>query len=237
MTIYKKKYRVETTRLKNHAYDNGLYFVTICTKKKLQWFGKIVEGKIKLSELGKIVEQCIQDIPEHFPHVIVDDFCVMPDHVHIIISISSSVETRDARVSYNNKQLLHTSLTKNTNSVVRTNSLSPKDAEKKLEEENVSNEGSYLLKEKETRASRVSTTKPSLRVNSLGSIINQCKGTVTRKARQVGASDFLWQPRYHDHIIRSEKELVPIQKYIRCNPSTWDKETIPWHADATSFSL
>ena len=54
--------------------------------------------------------------------------------------------------------------------------------------------------------------------NSLPVIINQFKGAVTRWAKVNNYSDFSWQSRYYDRIIRNEKELFNIRKYIELNP-------------------
>jgi putative transposase len=57
VSLYKNKYRVESTRLKNWDYStSGFYFITICTKERECFFGEIVEGKMILSEPGKIIQ-------------------------------------------------------------------------------------------------------------------------------------------------------------------------------------
>ena len=51
MTLFKNKYRIETTRLKSWNYsNNGYYFVTICTKNRDHLFGDIIDDKLILSE-------------------------------------------------------------------------------------------------------------------------------------------------------------------------------------------
>jgi len=180
--MYKKKYRVETTRLINHAYNNGMYFVTICTRKKLQWFGEIKDGEMKLTPLGIKTNACIQEIPKHFPQASIDAFIIMPNHVHMIVKIIQTLEAskgRDAKFC-------------------------------------VSTE----VKQEFGPQSK-----------NLSSIIRGFKIGVKKAANELNLP-FLWQPRYHDHIIRSENELVAIRSYIKSNPDTWDKETIPWHDDA-----
>ncbi|MCX6558847.1 MAG: transposase [Candidatus Aminicenantes bacterium] len=62
--------------------------MTICIKnKEANCFGKIANGKIEFSQLGKITNTCWLEIPTHFPQVKLDDFVIMPDHVHGIIVI------------------------------------------------------------------------------------------------------------------------------------------------------
>ncbi len=43
-------------------------------------------NQIRLSEYGKLVENAIKNIPEHYEEISVDKFCIMPDHVHLLIS-------------------------------------------------------------------------------------------------------------------------------------------------------
>ncbi|MFA6523301.1 MAG: hypothetical protein WCS85_02950 [Candidatus Peribacteraceae bacterium] len=56
---------------------------------------------------------------------------------------------------------------------------------------------------------------------NLGMIINTFKGACTRNIRASGHPDFAWQPRYHDHVIRSNDEFRAIRRYIINNPRNW----------------
>jgi putative transposase len=60
----------------------GEYFETICTRNRAYTLGAIVEGRMKLSQTGMIVENCWRRIPEHFLNVKLGIFQVMPNHVH-----------------------------------------------------------------------------------------------------------------------------------------------------------
>jgi putative transposase len=85
---FRNKYRSATTRL--HGYDYGrmgVYFVTICTRKKISYFGDIIDNKMMLSDLGIMVKEYWIEIPTHFPIVSIDEFVIMPDHIHGIIMI------------------------------------------------------------------------------------------------------------------------------------------------------
>lgn len=86
MTLFRGKFRIESTRLKGYDYASpGAYYVTICTKNRDQSFGMIDGGKIHLSELGKIAENFWREIPYHFVYAEIDEFVVMPNHGHGII--------------------------------------------------------------------------------------------------------------------------------------------------------
>ena len=79
-------------RLKGWNYASpGWYFGTICTLNRECLFGKIADMKMILNDAGHIVERCWQDIPKHFSHIALDEFIVMPNHVHGIIAITRSV--------------------------------------------------------------------------------------------------------------------------------------------------
>lgn len=84
--LFKNKYRIDSMRLKGWDYKSeGIYFITICTKKRGNVFGKIIKDGIKLNKIGFIAEQYIKEIPVHHPNIILDEFIVMPDHVHMIL--------------------------------------------------------------------------------------------------------------------------------------------------------
>jgi len=86
-----KKPGRRTIRLQHYNYSQeGMYFVTICTHEKICHFGAISNEQMHLNALGKIVEAYWKEIPEHFEHVDIDEFVIMPNHVHGILSITDS---------------------------------------------------------------------------------------------------------------------------------------------------
>ncbi|MCJ7446525.1 MAG: hypothetical protein MUO72_02415 [Bacteroidales bacterium] len=80
-------------RIQGFDYSSpGKYFITICTKNKIPYFGKIENGEMILSELGQIAEKYWRKIPNHFRYVKLDEFIIMPDHLHgnpVSMTISS----------------------------------------------------------------------------------------------------------------------------------------------------
>jgi REP element-mobilizing transposase RayT len=78
----------QSIRMKGWDYTSaGCYFVTMNTHKSRPLFGVIVNGRMVLNEAGRIAEECWQKIPEHFPTVAVDEFVVMPNHVHGVLHL------------------------------------------------------------------------------------------------------------------------------------------------------
>jgi hypothetical protein len=57
MERFKNKFRIPSARLQHWDYsNNAAYFVTICTKGNIHYFGSIVEGKMNVSEIGMIAD-------------------------------------------------------------------------------------------------------------------------------------------------------------------------------------
>ncbi|KKP51719.1 MAG: hypothetical protein UR42_C0011G0011 [Candidatus Roizmanbacteria bacterium GW2011_GWA2_33_33] len=83
-------------RLNGFNYSsNGYYFVTICTKDREKYFGNIIDNKMVLNNIGEIVNTCWLEIPNHFPNVELDEFQIMPNHVHMIIIINNKSNTKN----------------------------------------------------------------------------------------------------------------------------------------------
>src|SRR5688572_10456660 len=104
MDKYRNKYRIPSTRLQNWDYGaNGTYFITICTKDREHYFGKISNGVVQLNELGLLAQKYWLEIPQHFPFVELGNFVIMPNHTHGILIIDKSfdnaVETLQCNVS------------------------------------------------------------------------------------------------------------------------------------------
>jgi putative transposase len=84
-------HRRKSIRLKEYDYSQpGEYFITICTYDKKCVLGEEIEEKIRLSPIGEIAKKCLEEIHEHFPEVGLDEYVIMPNHVHGIIIITES---------------------------------------------------------------------------------------------------------------------------------------------------
>jgi len=83
---YDPNHRRRSIRLPEYDYTQpGAYFVTICTHRHACLFGDVVDSIVHLSAWGKIADQCWRDIPDHFDHVVLDEWVVMPNHIHGIL--------------------------------------------------------------------------------------------------------------------------------------------------------
>lgn len=210
MSFSKLPFKLEKQfRLKNWDYSSsGFYFVTICTKDRLNilWSPVGTDHRVRssnnkniysntenvrssinkinllknnddpyfnLSDFGKSCHRIWSDIPKKFKNVILDDFVIMPDHLHGIIFIKHNYQERT--------------------------------------------QGSV----------------PTIfgNIGLLGEIIRWFKTMTTneyiKNVKQNNWPKFnkqIWQSRFHDRIIRSEKEFYIKKQYIKNNPENWQKD-------------
>jgi REP element-mobilizing transposase RayT len=79
-------------RLPGYDYSQtGAYFVTICAHQKKHLFGEVIEGEIKTNEIGEMIRLYWNHLPRRYPNVELDEFVLMPNHIHGIIRIVRAV--------------------------------------------------------------------------------------------------------------------------------------------------
>jgi len=206
-------------RLSNWDYSNeGVYFITICCGDRLSYFGKIIKNKMILSEIGSIASQFWMEIPYHFSHVRLDEFIVMPNHVHGILILDNSLARPrhgvalqyppDDEVGSCHGMTLQDgkfNLQINQNPPNRNDSL---------------NEGSEKAKYVKHFTNQFS--KPAK--GSVSIIINQYKSSVTRWCKKHNFNQFHWQSRFYDQILHNEPAIDSIREYIYKNPRYWQDD-------------
>ena len=148
-----------------------------------QYFGNVLEGKMALSEIGNIANKFWIELPDHFSFVSIDEFVVMPNHIHGILILQPNL-TFPPFVGTLHATSLH-----------------------KLDQQNLKVKNEYM-----------SAISP--KSESLANVIRSYKSAVSKQVHLVD-SGFSWQPRYHDHIIRSYNELKNTRNYIINNPHDW----------------
>ena len=196
MGKYQNKYRIPSSRAAFWDYSqNGAYFITICTKHRVHYFGDIEHQVMTLSPIGTNAQSCWYEIPQHFPFVELGPFITMPNHIHGIVII--------------NKQVI------------------------KMDDTNIMNDANVMIDanvETQNFASLQPPPPPPPNPNKFGpqsqnlaSIVRGYKIGVTKNARQIH-SDFAWQPRFHDHIIRDDSEYQRITDYIENNAQNWEND-------------
>ncbi len=185
-------------RLKDYDYSsNGGYFITICTKDRECFFGEINNGKIELNNIGEMAQKIWEKIPEYFNFVELNEFIIMPNHIHGIIFIQS-----DGVGAISNRPSM------------RPSNNSPK-----------SEFSSQIINHHHMENNkRAINNRP---YGSISQIIKSYKQTVTKNIRNNSQFiDFSWQKSFHDRIIRNEKEHQSISEYILYNPENWQEDEL-----------
>lgn len=130
----------------------GWYFVTINTHHSRALFGTVVNGRMVLNGSGRVAEDCWQQIPAHFPTAQMDEFVIMPNHMHGLVRLCPGPSTP-----------------------------------------------------------------------ALGDVVGAYKSAVSRIIRRGGQLPArpIWHRNYWDVIVRDEKALANIRRYIQENPQNY----------------
>lgn len=95
MSANNPKHHRHSIRLPEYDYSRkGVYYITICAQDRKCLFGEIRNGRIALSECVRIVDDWWQRIPERYAGVVLDEYVIMPNHMHAIIIIGGDVDNR-----------------------------------------------------------------------------------------------------------------------------------------------
>ncbi len=198
---FQNKYRIPSNRLQGFDYSShGLYFVTICTKDRIHYFGNIspVEtdnypsqnqdnmrnypsqnqaennmGKsetdhypiLRVTQIGQVAIDFWKEIPKHYPFVELDEFVIMPNHLHGILFFNRPEKSDWTENKFGSQS------------------------------------------------------------QNLGAVIRAFKASVKRYANN-NQIEFDWQTRFHDRIIRDDRELRAVRQYIINNPEKWANDDL-----------
>ena len=181
-----------------HDYNSGIYFVTICSKDKQHIFGNIRNSNMILSEIGKIVESCILDISNHHTNVVLWNYVVMPNHIHMVINVGTQPPPVGTRYIASEQPL------------------------------QTAGQNMGCL-----RAPRHGEPCEDFHHNSsLAVVVGTFKAAVTRlmrtrciaSLRRQHQIQSVWQPRYHEHIIRNQSAFENIMNYVDTNIEKWSHD-------------
>jgi REP element-mobilizing transposase RayT len=189
-----KHHHRQSIRLRGWDYTSpGLYFITICTHQRQHLFADSV--------LRSLAENAWQNIPTqpHAQHVTLDEWVVMPNHVHGIVAL---IEKENGE----SRHLKKSAVFQNDPFVPDVSCLSRRLAPLPFDEP--------------------PNSPPGVESGSVGAIVGNFKSLVTRRANNIrrtpGAK--FWQRGYYDRIVRSDRELNAIRHYIRDNPHRWQQD-------------
>jgi putative transposase len=216
-----------THRLPKFDYTlAGAYFLTIKTHNNAPIFGRIKYSIMHLNDMGRIVDQVWNDIPSRFPWVDIDEFQIMPDHIHGIVWIKNSTKSATERThTMDNlpcRGESHSPLDTHTfdNSRSTRINLGKTDTHKNQQgewDDSIAC-GNFIQR------TPIQRTRPNGTSKTLGSVVRGFKIPVTQWARQNAGIPVVWQRDYFDRIIRSQQSVERIRRYIVNNPVKWQRD-------------
>lgn len=191
----------------------GAYFITICTKDRTLYFGKIINKKMTLSPVGVLADVFWHEIKYHSKNITLGEFVVMPNHIHgiLIINTDPNHDSDSHSDSDSEVQTRHALSLRDPNENPNLDSISNSDRNM--------NSNSNDNPKKSIGGNRFQNPGK----NSISSIIGGYKSAVTKHANRLNL-DFGWQTRFHDHIIRDGKAFENISNYINNNPAKWEED-------------
>jgi len=96
MKKFHNKYRIPSARAQWWDYGNdSAYFITICTKDRECCFGDVVDGKMQFSHIGLLADVFWYEIKNHAKNITLDEFQVMPNHIHGILVLNGNKRETD----------------------------------------------------------------------------------------------------------------------------------------------
>ena len=243
MEKYKGKYRIASSRCQTWDYGwDAAYFITINTKNRIHYFGKIVDEEMYLSQVGVIANDCWREIINHAKNIKLGSFVVMPNHIHGILILDGN--NRFVRNFGNVGENDIDNVGENDIVIVETrHALSlrqydPNDANvsnvsNAAKNPNDANDSKNQNRKNDQMKQSPSSTQPLITPgkqrfrnqgrNTISSIVGSYKSAVSKEVHRLGYN-FAWQSRFHDHIIRDEAEYLRISNYIESNICNWAKK-------------
>ncbi len=202
--LFRGKYRIDTVRADWWEYCEGMYHIIICTAGREHYFGEISchngENEMRLTEIGKFVDDEIPKIMDHYWYAYVPVWTVMPDHIHLIIMID--VRGRDDGIV---ETCRDTSLQSHRDTSLQ------------------SHRDTSLQSHRDTslQSHRDTSLHPAApKTGSLGLIIGRFKQAITMYAR-AHQIPFKWQSRFYDVILFDQIDFDRTRKYIENNVANW----------------
>jgi len=195
MAIDPKFHHRGSIRLKEYDYSQpGGYFVTLCTHRRECILGDIADGNVQLNQFGEIVKEEWLRTEQIRPEITMDEFMVMPNHMHGIIMIRNDIHNKSVGAHGGAPQ-------------DRAHINVPWDRAYRGVR---AHGGAPLRREPKTLGSIIAGFKSVVthRINLL------------RKTPLTP----IWQRNYYEHVIRDEENLNRIRQYIIDNPVKWDED-------------
>jgi putative transposase len=242
MEKYQNKYRIQSHRKPNWDYSaEAMYFLTIVTQHRECILGTIVNHEMVLSDFGKIVEMEWFKSFEIRDELLLHTFVIMPNHLHGIVEIREKWDGMDGGTDGGTTDVIaavvdstataeaHGRVSLPMNSIIPPDSIIPINPNDQISTNPTDSIDTDLLSIKRN---------PPIRLpKSISSFMAGFKSAVNTKIddyideHQLNTSKYnkknhFFQPNYHDHIIRNDREFGIIERYIVNNPMNWGKDKI-----------
>ena len=195
----------------------GTYFVTVCTHNRAHCFGEICDGKITHTEIGAYLCRAIEEIGLHYPEATVDRYVVMPNHFHAIITIVGSrhAAADNANNAAANVRSRHAAADNANNAAANVGS-------RHAAADNATPNTGCLHPAQHPNIDDNFNERNHFNA-MLSRTLGGLKSAVSKQAH-LSDSTFRWQPNFHDHIIRNQREYDLIANYIDNNVLNWNKD-------------
>ena len=214
------KFTRKPNRLPNKEIykSNNSFFVTICVQDRVCCLSQIQDGKVNLSpNTGEIVEGVWLNLPEIFTNIVLDEYVIMPNHFHGIITFLDIPTRKSNGKSIDLSEIIRTLKAKSKRLI-----------DQKIEERFIVQKETGFISQKETGFIVQKET---------GFIVQEETGFIPRNQHgSINASptnsspanslNFQWQKSFYDHIVRNEKDMKRIQEYIYNNPFKWELDLL-----------
>ena len=212
----------QSIRLRDFDYGGaGAFFVTLCAWRRECLFGDVVDGRVRLNELGLVVRDCWTAVPQHFPHVELDEFVIMPNHLHVLFWIVDEYSPVGAQhaapLVVHPKRLID----KSTNDPVGAQHAAPLPGMTTRAKERAQHAAPLRVDP------RGGVTPNNVMPGSVAAIVRSFKSAATKRinALRDNAGCPLWQRNYYEHVIRGDRDLHAVRQYIADNPAKWELDT------------
>jgi REP element-mobilizing transposase RayT len=208
MTYDPDRHHRKSMRLRGYDYSSaGAYFITMCTQNRACLFGNIADDVMVLNPAGQMIAAWWVALAQKFSGIQTDDFVVMPNHFHGIVTIHAvGADLRvcpepDIRHAADHEFPHGGDLGKHMGSPLRGG-----------------DNGGGVGTTADVGLSRAMQWFKTMTTNHY-----------IRGVKEDGWPPFekrVWQRNYYDHIIRHEEALMRIQTYIRNNPASWQGDQL-----------
>jgi REP element-mobilizing transposase RayT len=203
MKLFKNKYRTQSLRLQSWNYsEQGCYFITICTKNRIPWFGKIKNNQMILTDLGKTVGYFWKNNRlKNNDNILIDRYTVMPDHLHGVMVIKK-------------RNCLNDNLgNKNIKSVLTVEAIHESPLQSQRQSQNHNGFRKYPKYICNTPTPKIIRRRKML----IPKFVGKFKMNVTKKVHLMGYDNFKFQKGYYEKIVKNKEQLFFIRRYIKNN--------------------